>query len=191
MTIALEDLADREDAMARSGTVRTGQPDGTRDQQSLGDLVALALKDVSKLIRYEISLAKSELRVDVKRVALAGGLIVGGLAIVFPGVILLCFAYAYFLHWAGAWGGLAGAFGFAGLTFLVLAGIACFVAYLGIRRVTGMRLTRRTVAADIGMLRRSGSDTDGADGASPAVGSGGAEVSAGTDGAPASIPARS
>jgi hypothetical protein len=177
--------------MARSGTVRTGTPDGTRDQQSLGDLVALALKDVSKLIRYEISLAKSELRVDVKRVGLAAGLIGGGLVIVFPGIILLCFAYAYFLHWAGAWGGLAGAFGFAGLTFLVLAGIACFVAYLGIRRVTGMRLTRKTVAADIGMLRRSGSDAGGADGASPAVGSGNAEVSPVTDGAPAAIPARS
>ena len=73
--------------MARSGTVRTGTPDGTRDQQSLGDLVALALKDVSKLIRYEISLAKSELRVDVKRVGLAAGLIGGaGLVLFYRGL---------------------------------------------------------------------------------------------------------
>ena len=52
----------------------------------------------------------------------AAGLVVVGLLIAFPGIVLLCFAYAYFLYWAGAPGGLAGAFGFAGLTFLVLIG---------------------------------------------------------------------
>ena len=36
-----------------------GKPDGASDQQSLGDLVALAAKDVSSLIRYEIALAKT------------------------------------------------------------------------------------------------------------------------------------
>ena len=51
-----------EDAMVRSGT-----PDGDGDQQSLGDLVSLALKDLSQLLHYEISLAKSELRMDVRR----------------------------------------------------------------------------------------------------------------------------
>ena len=41
-----------------------GKPDGASDQQSIGDLVALAAKDVSSLIRYEIALAKRELRID-------------------------------------------------------------------------------------------------------------------------------
>ena len=139
----------------------SGRPESASDQQSLGDLVALAAKDMSSLIRYEIALAKSEFRVDGMRVGVASGLVVGGLMIVFPGVILLCFAYAYFLHWAGAPGGLAGAFGFAGLTFVVLALIAVVIARFFIRRVTGMRLTRKTVTEDIGMLRRGEASPDG------------------------------
>ena len=59
--------------------------------------------------------------------------------IVFPVVMLLCFAYAYFLYWAGAPGGLAGAFGFAGLTFVVLAAIAVVIARYFARKMTGMR----------------------------------------------------
>lgn len=181
--------------------VRSGNPDGARDQRSLGDLVALALKDISQLIHHEIALAKSELRVDMRRIRVAAVLIGGGVIIVFPGVILLCFAYAYFLHWAGAWGGLAGAFGFAGLTFFVLAGIACFAAFLGMRKFTGMRLTRKTVVDDIGMLRRAagGDGVSAADGASPVGGRAAAEAVGGeaqpgiTEGSPgrAGIPARS
>jgi hypothetical protein len=41
--------------------------------QSLGDLVALAAKDVSQLIRYEIDLAKTELRAGLKRVGTPAG----------------------------------------------------------------------------------------------------------------------
>ena len=141
--------------------VGSGKPESASDQQSLGDLVALAAKDVSSLIRYEIALAKRELKVDGLRIGVAAGLVVGGLIIVFPGVILLCFAYAYFLHWAGAWGGLAGAFGFAGLTFVFLAFCAVVVARFFIKKVTGMRLTRKTVTDDLGMLRRGDGSPDG------------------------------
>ena len=146
--------------------VRSGKPESASDQQSLGELVALAAKDTSSLIRYEIALAKRELKIDGLRVGTAAGLVTLGLIIVFPGVILLCFAYAYFLHWAGAWGGLAGAFGFAGLTFVVLALCAVIVARFFIKRVTGMRLTRKTVTDDLGMLRRG---EGGPDGQTPAV----------------------
>ena len=165
--------------------VRSGKPESAGDQPSLGDLVALAAKDVSALVRYEIALAKSELKVDGVRLATASGLAVFGLIIVFPGIILLCFAYAYFLHWAGAPGGLAGAFGFAGLTFIVLAAIAVFIARFFIRRVTGMRLTRKTVTDDLGMLRRGegGPDGHGAEVPNPRIEASGA-------GATAEIPAR-
>ena len=80
----------------------SGKPDGASDQQSIGDLVALAVKDVSSLIRYEIALAKRELKIDGTRLGTAAGLVVGGLMIAIPGIMLLCFAYAYFLYWAGA-----------------------------------------------------------------------------------------
>lgn len=141
--------------------VRSGKVVSASDQSSIGDLVAQASRDVSTLIRYEIALAKSELRVDGMRVAWAAGLVVLGLMVIAPGVILLCFAYAYFLHWAGAPGGLAGAFGFAGLTFVVLALCAVVVARIFVKRVTGMKLTRKTVTDDLDMLRRGEESPDG------------------------------
>ncbi len=64
--------------MVRSAGVRTQsaseETTTAGDQQSLGDLVALAAKDVSQLIRYEIDLAKSELKADAKRAAFTGAL---------------------------------------------------------------------------------------------------------------------
>ena len=105
-----------------------GKPDGASDQQSIGDLVALAAKDVSSLIRYEIALAKRELKIDGTRLGTAAGLVLLRPDDRLPRLMLLCFAYAYFLYWAGAPGGLAGAFGFAGLTFLVLTAIAVVIA---------------------------------------------------------------
>jgi uncharacterized membrane protein YqjE len=164
--------------MARSGTPQS--------DQSLGDLVAQAAKDLSQLIHYEIDLAKSELRVDVKRLALAAGLAgfcaLAGCLI----VILLCVAYAYFLHWAGAWGGMGGAFGFTALTIFVLAAVAGFIAYRRVRGMTRLRQTRKTVADDLSMLRRM----DSANSGSAAVDSGLAgvdSVAAGVDSVAAGV----
>ena len=76
----------------------------------------------------------------------------------------LCFAYAYLLYWAGAPGGMAGAFGFVFLTLLVLALLSGFVAKIVISRVTGMKKTRESVTEGLGMLRRDGKDgKDGKD----------------------------
>jgi hypothetical protein len=115
----------------------------------------------------------------------AAGLVVLGVMIVFPGVILLCFAYAYFLYWAGAPGGLAGAFGFAGLTFVVLAAIAVVIARYFAKKMTGMRMTRKTVTDDLDMLRRGEGGPDGQDAAVPNP-----RIAAGGAGATAEIPAR-
>ena len=163
----------------------SGKPDGASNQQSIGDLVALALRDVSSLIRYEIALAKRELKIDGMRLGTAAGLIVGGLMIAFPGVILLCFAYAYLLYWAGAPGGLAGAFGWAGLTFLVLAAIAVLIARYYARKITGMSMTRKTVTDDLDMLRRGEGGPDGQGAAVPNP-----RITASSAGATAEIPAR-
>jgi membrane protein implicated in regulation of membrane protease activity len=145
-----------EDAMVRSGT-----PDGASDQQSLGDLVSLALKDLSQLLHYEISLAKSELRMDVRRAGVSGAL--GGLALVMVALIMfvLCFAYAYGLYAAGAPGGLWGAFLWVALTLVVLLAIALAVAYLIAKRITGMAMTRKTVSDDLSLLRGGDASPDG------------------------------
>jgi len=163
----------------------SAKPDGASNQQSIGDLVALALKDVSSLIRYEIALAKRELKIDGMRAGTAAGLVVLGVMIAFPGFLLLCWAYAYLLYWAGAPGGLGGAFAFAGLTFIVLAAIAVVIARYFARKITGMSMTRKTVTDDLGMLRRGEGGPDGQDAGVPNP-----RITASGAGVTAEIPAR-
>ena len=106
--------------------VHSGRPDGIDGQQSLGDLVAQAAKDISSLVRYEISLAKSEMRMDVRRIgtaALIGVVALFGLCLI---VVLLCFAYAYGLMAVGVWPWLA--FIYVAVTCLVFIIVGGLVA---------------------------------------------------------------
>lgn len=141
--------------------VRSGTPDAVNGDKSLGDLVALAAKDVSQLVRYEINLAKRELRGDVQRAAVSGALFAFCAFAAANIFILLCFAYAYGLFAVGAPGGLWGAFLWVALTVAVLAAVAAFAGRLGLRRFSGMRRTRKTVAEDVAMLRsKAGGEGD-------------------------------
>ena len=134
--------------------VRSERPGPAGSDQSLGDLVALAAKDVSQLVRYEIELAKTELRADLQRIGLAGGL--GGLSFYFVSLmlLLLCFAYAYGLIAAGIWAWAA--FLIVAGTVLLLAALVAGIAYLKVRKLSGLRLTKQTVNEDLDMLRREG-----------------------------------
>jgi uncharacterized membrane protein YqjE len=143
------------DSMVRSDT-----PEPAGADQSLGDLVALAAKDVSQLVRYEIDLAKTELREDVRRVGVAV-VLVGGAA--FAGclvLVILCFAYAEGLivafdlpRWA--------AFLITAGTLVLLAVIAVGIAVLKVRNMTGLSKTRKTVTEGLGMLRHEIEHPDG------------------------------
>jgi hypothetical protein len=159
--------------------VRGGTPVGGNGQ-SLGDLVSTALKDVSSLVRYEISLAKSELRMDARRIGIAAALAIVGFFVICLIVVLLCFAYAFGLVAAGIW--TWAAFLIVAGTCLVLVALAGLIAYGRIRKVTGMRMTRQTVMDDIGMLRRGEPSPNGS---GPGVAN--PEVSVGT-GTQAQIP---
>jgi uncharacterized membrane protein YqjE len=121
--------------------------------QSIGDLVSVAARDISQLVRYELDLAKVELKDDVKRVAIGAALMaIGGFA---AGLILmvLCFAYAY---------GLTAAFGLSlWQSFLVVFGtlalltiLALFIGYRLMRKITGLSKTRRSVAEGMSLLHR-------------------------------------
>lgn len=133
---------------------QTETPRPAASDQSLGDLVALAAKDVSQLIRYEMDLAKTELRGDARRVGTAAAL--GGVA-AFTGclmLILLCFAYAYALMEVVGWSGWLSFLVVAG-TCLVLILVAVLIAFVRVRGVTGMRTTRESVRDSIAALKRS------------------------------------
>jgi hypothetical protein len=139
--------------------VRSARPGGADGQQSLGDLVAGAAKDMSQLVRYEISLAKSELKMDARRIGIAAALAVVGLFVGCLLVVLLCFAFAYGLNAAGIW--LWASFLIVAGTCLLLIGLAGLVAYGRVRKVTGMKMTRKTVVDDLSMLRRSDASANG------------------------------
>jgi uncharacterized membrane protein YqjE len=120
--------------------------------QSVGDLVSLLVRDVTRLVRCELDLAKLELRADARRLGLAAALV--GIS-AFAGclvLVLMCFALAYGLMAVGIWAWAAFLM-VAGL-LVVLAAIAVVVVATKVRRLSGLRKTRATVSGDLALLRR-------------------------------------
>jgi uncharacterized membrane protein YqjE len=127
-------------------------PGNTGPQQSLGDLVALAVSDVTQLVKFEVDLAKIELKEDARRIGI-GGVLLGMAAFVGCLVLmLLCFAYAYGLIAAGIWAWAA--FLIVAGTCILLAALAVAIGLLTFRRLTGLRKTRSTVSDDLALIRR-------------------------------------
>jgi uncharacterized membrane protein YqjE len=132
--------------MAQTGT---SQPAGS--DKSLGDLVALAAKDISQLIRGEISLAKIELRGDLTRIIVAAVLLFLSAFVACLMLVLLLFGFAFGLVAVGIWQWAA---------FLIVAGVclliitlAALIAILRIRGVSGLRETRTAVQETLTVLR--------------------------------------
>ncbi len=127
-------------------------PVNNGEGQSVGDLVAQAVRDSSRLMRFELDLAKLELKSDAKRLGLAGALL--GIA-AFAGclvLVLLCFALAYGLMALGIWAWAA--FLIVAGACVLLTGLAVGVVALKVRRMTGLRKTRESVHDDLALLRR-------------------------------------
>lgn len=135
--------------MAESATSRPLE-DG--DDQSVGDLVSLALRDLTRLIRCELDLARLELRADARRmgmaVALLGTAAFGGCLI----LVMLSFGLAYGLVAAGIW--VWAAFLIAAGVWAALIMLAVTVVFVKMRRISGLRKTRATIQDDLAVLRR-------------------------------------
>jgi hypothetical protein len=110
------------------------------DQQSLGELVATATRDMSLLIHKEVELAKTELSQQATKAGIGAGLLSGAGVMGLFGLIMASFA---------------GAFGFsAGLNIPVWAGFLCMTGVflvvaaalggLGIGRFKSVRAPERT-----------------------------------------------
>jgi uncharacterized membrane protein YqjE len=124
---------------------------GSVTDQSIGDLVSVAARDVSQLVRYELDLAKLELKDDAKRVGISAAL--GGIALFAACLVLmlLCFAFAYGLNTLGIW--LWASFLIVAGTCVLIIGGAALIAWQLVRRVTGMRKTRTSLADGMSLLR--------------------------------------
>jgi uncharacterized membrane protein YqjE len=140
-------------------TRETGEhgPDGRLADKSLGELVAIATGSISRLVKAEIELAKLELRADAKRAGYGAVLFV--LAALTLGMVLILgsigVAYVFVSLGLPNWGAF---FIVAGLYF-ALAVIMVGIGVLRMRRISGLKRTRRTVGDDLAMLKRSGDDS--------------------------------
>jgi len=122
------------------------------DDRSVGDLVSEAVSDITRLVKYETDLAKSELLADVRRIGISAGLAATILVTSFLMLVMLCFALAYGLQTVGVWDWAS--FLIVTGVLIVLAAIFAGIIYLKVRRLDRLRKTRQTVQSDISMLRR-------------------------------------
>jgi uncharacterized membrane protein YqjE len=134
--------------MADTAVRRTS---GAAPEQSIGDLVSVATRDISQLVRYELDLAKLELKADAKRVGIGAALL--GIAVFAACLVLmlLCFAFAYGLNALGIW--LWASFLIVAGACVLIIGGAALIAYRMVHKLTGMSKTRGSLADGVSMLR--------------------------------------
>jgi uncharacterized membrane protein YqjE len=134
--------------MADPGTARPVED----DERSVGDLVSEAIKDLTQLVRYEVDLAKVELRADARRLGLSVALLATAAFTGFLVLVMLCFALAYGLITLGIWPWAA--FLIVAAACILLAGSAIGAVYLKVRRISGLSKTRVSVTEGLALLRR-------------------------------------
>lgn len=103
--------------------------DTREDEPTIGRLVADASRDVSTLLRSEIALAKSELKVSVRAGGVGAALLVVAGFVALLSLILLSIAFAYLLaNWMDP-----------ALAFLIVFGVYVLVAAIlglvGVRKL--------------------------------------------------------
>lgn len=123
------------------------------EEQSLGELVSMATRDVSQLIRSEIELAKAELRNDAKRAGIGAGMF--GAAGFFGYVALLFLSVALGLGLAAVGLPAWAAFLIVGGLYLLLAATVGMVGMLNLRRMTKAQRTVRAVRANFDLVKRA------------------------------------
>lgn len=112
----------------------------TPEDPTIGKLVADASRDISSLLRNEIALAKSELKVSLKNGGTGVGLFGAAAFLVVMALIMLSVAFAYLLSMTGLH--LAWCFLIVFGVYLLLAGLLAFV---GVRKVKKVRAPERAI----------------------------------------------
>ena len=107
---------------------------------TIGRLVTDASRDISGLLRKEIQLAKSELKVSVKAGGIGAGLFAAAAFVVVLAIIMLSVSIAYFLHLTGL--GLHWSFLIVFGLYLLVAGL---LGYLGVRSVKKVRPPEKAI----------------------------------------------
>lgn len=139
------------------------RPEGDRAEPdaSVGDLVARASQDISRLVRAEIELAKMELAYDAKRVGIGAGFFAATAFMLHLVLILVSVALALGIAAFGlpTWAG----FLIAGGIYVLVAALFALIGYTRMKGLAGLKRTRRTLSDDLSMIRRGGGEPDSAE----------------------------
>jgi uncharacterized membrane protein YqjE len=110
---------------------------------TIGRLVSDASRDVSSLIRSEIRLAKSELRVSAKAGGMGVAMFAAAAFFAVMALVMLSIAIAYFINWNGKGLSLHWAFLIV-FGFYVL--VAALLGLIGVRKVKKVRAPEKAIA---------------------------------------------
>lgn len=105
------------------------------EERSVGELVASVQRDMSQLVKQEIELAKSELKINVKLGGMSVALFAAAAFLMLLAVIMLSVGFAYLINLTGL--DLVWSFLLVFLAYTLLAGLLGFIGYRKVRRVRG------------------------------------------------------
>jgi Flp pilus assembly protein TadB len=115
--------------------------------QSLGELVSTATRDLSTLIRTEVQLAKVEIKRDVAAAGKGAGLFGGAGLAGLMALVFLSISAAYGISWLGV--PLGWAFFIVGLVYLIAAAVLGLTGKKKVSQVGPPERTIETVKDDI------------------------------------------
>ena len=117
------------------------EPVTTQEEPTIGKLVVDASRDVSTLVKYEIELLKSELKVSVRAGGIGIALFAAAGFLLVLAIIMLSVAFAYFLTLIFdidlAWSFL--------IVFGVYALIAALLIAIGVKKVKQVKAPERAI----------------------------------------------
>ena len=122
-------------------------PTGDRSDQSLGELVSAATRDLSSLIRNEVQLAKVEIKQEVATAGKGAGLLGGAGFLGLFALIFLSISAAYGISWLGV--PLGCAFFTVGALYALAAGVLALTGKKSLKKVGPPERTIETVKDDI------------------------------------------
>lgn len=134
-------------------TIADSQAERLDADHKLSALVTSATKDLSRLVRDEVALAKAELRRDLKQAAMGGGLFAAAGLLALFALIMFSFAIAYGIQTAGI--GLAWAWFIVGGGYIVIGGLLGGVGLLRLKAIRGVDATKRSTNESIAVFKRS------------------------------------
>jgi hypothetical protein len=125
-------------------SARTRQPAGGayQEEPTIGRLIKDAQTDFSTLMRKEIQLAKSELKVSVTAGGVGIGLVAAAAFLLLLAIIMLSVAIAYFIHWNGD--GLALQWAFL-IVFGAYVLIALLLVFIAVRKFKKVKAPERAI----------------------------------------------